>query len=314
MYDRTKPFVDGRVSPDGVDLTVFEYKSPERHRRMLKHTEFDICELSLGSYLASIEKDYPFTAIPVFPHRKFRHGYYFVNAESDIDTPRDLEGKRVGIRRWQNTAGLWMRGIARDYYNVDTSQITWYIDDEDEIPPNIPDQYETHRIPNDRDIDEMLVERDLDAAMYPKRLSSFVDGSTSIKRLFPEYRAEEEQYYQDTKNFPIMHVVAIRDELVEKHPWLPMNIRKAFEEAKREGLSDIDHTRKISFVWGTETLEYQREVLGSELELWDDTIEGCRSELEAAISYAVEDGLLSDRIEPEDLFIESSVENLPEYA
>lgn len=104
---------------------------------MLKHRKFNVCELSFASYLASVEEyGYDCTAIPVLPHQKFRHGYYFVSAVAGIKEPCNLKWKRVGIRRWQNTATLWMRGIARDYYHVDVKSIQWYIDDEDEIPPN----------------------------------------------------------------------------------------------------------------------------------------------------------------------------------
>lgn len=313
-YDRTQPLVDGRVSPDGIEFIPFTYKSPERHRRMLKHREFDVCELSLASYLASVEEedDYEFTAIPVFPHRKFRHGYFFVHADAGIESPKDLEGKRVGIRRWQNTASLWMRGIAHDYYDVDVTSIQWCIDDQDEVPPNVPSAYDTERIPPEDNINDMLVSGDLDAAMYPKRPSSFVEGTDAIERLFPNYKEEEIRYYQDTELFPIMHVVVIKDSVVEEYPWVPMNVRKAFEEAKEVGLSELDHTRKISIVWAKESLEEQRERLG--WDLWPNNVTDNRDELSAAVSYAAADGLLSEELPLEDLFVPSSLEDLPGYA
>ena len=312
-YDRTQPLVDGRVNPDGIEFNTFTYRSPERHRRMLKHREFDVCELSFASYLASVEEDdYEFTAIPVFPHRKFRQGYYFVNADARIEEPHDLEGKRVGIRRWQNTAGLWMRGIARDYYDVDVTSIRWCIDDEDEIPLNIPEQYDVKRIPSKDNINDMLVSGELDAAMYPKRPSSFIEGTDAIERLFPDFKEEEIAYYQDTGLFPIMHVVVIKDSVVEDYPWVPMNVRKAFEEAKEIGLSELDHTRKISIVWAKMLLEEQRDRLG--WDLWPNNVADNREELSAAVSYAASDGLLSEKLPLNELFIPSSMEDLPGYA
>lgn len=311
-YNRTAPLVDGRVQPEGIRLNAFTYRSPERHRRMLKYTEFDVCELSFGSYLAGFERDQPYSAIPVFPHRKFRHSYYFINSDGSIEEPTDLEEKRIGIRRWQNTASVWMRGIARDYYDVDLGSIEWYIDDEDEIPLDIPDRYSTHRIPADRNVNDLLVSGELDAAMYPKRLSSFTDRNGDIERLFSDYKAEERQYYEETGTFPIMHLVVIKDEVLESHPWVATNLRKAFEEAKALGLRELSHTRSTSLIWGQEALEEQEAIFGSDP--WPNGIKDNRDDLERMISYAVDDGLLSEPVDPEDLFVPSATETLPEYS
>lgn len=311
-YNRTASLVDGRVQPEGIRLNAFTYRSPERHRRMLKYTEFDVCELSFGSYLAGFERDLPYSGIPVFPHRKFRHSYYFVNPAADIEAPSDLENKRVGIRRWQNTASVWMRGIAREYYDVDLNTIDWYIDDEDEISLEIPDRYAAQRIPDDQNINDLLASGELDAAMYPKRLSSFNDGSGDITRLFPDYKKDEKRYYKDTGIFPIMHLIVIKDEVLKEHPWVPMNLRKAFEEAKNIGLRELSHTRSTSLIWGQEALEEQEEIF--QADPWLNSIEDNRNDLERLISYAVDDGLLSEPVEPEELFVSSSTETLPEYS
>lgn len=310
-YDRTQPLLDGRVAPDGVEFTPFVYRSPERHRRMLKHGEFDVCELSGGSYLASLERDYPFTAIPVFPHRRFRHGFYFVNAEAGIEEPGDLEGARVGLRRWQNTAGLWMRGAMREHYGVDLSTVEWYIDDEDEVDVAIPERYSTRRVPDDDDINAMLVRGDLDAAMYPRKLSAFDAGDPTVERLFPDFRAEEEAYHEATGVFPVMHVVVIRDAVVEEYPWVPMNVRKAFHESKVVGMNEPYYATQISLAWAEDELERQEAVLGPDP--YADGLAENRTDLEHLVAHGRADGLLSGSVEPEDLFVESSLEDLPSY-
>ena len=106
-YDINRGLIDGTVQPEGIDLVTITLLSPERHWRMMRGQEFDVCELSLACYLMIRDQSsLPFIAIPVFPHRHFRHSYIFVNADAGIETPKDLEGRKVGIRTWQNTALL----------------------------------------------------------------------------------------------------------------------------------------------------------------------------------------------------------------
>lgn len=318
VLDRTRPIVEGVVDVEGIDPTVLTLPAPERHRRMLNHAEFDVCELSLASYLASVGEDYPFTAIPTFPHRMFRHGYYFVNANAGIREPADLEGARVGVRRWQNTAAVWMRGIAETYHDVDTTTIEWWIDDEDEVPVDVPEAYDSRRIPDGADLDEALVAGDLDAVMYPREIGAFRAGDPNVERLFPDYAAVERQFYADTELFPLMHVIVIRDDVIDDHPWVPTSVRKAFAAANREAVAELERmlSSRQSLVWARESLATVEggpyDVLDVERDLWADGLEANRAELETLVSYGVRDGLLDERVDPAALFVESAVEELPE--
>src|SRR3979409_1242377 len=118
-YDLLHPLIEGAARAPGIDLNVLTMASPERHRRMLRHQEFDVCELSLGGYLIAREAGAAFTAIPVFPHRRFRHGYVAIHTHAGIREPRELNGRKVGLRTLRNSAALWMRGILQDHYGVD---------------------------------------------------------------------------------------------------------------------------------------------------------------------------------------------------
>ena len=142
-YEWTRGLWDGTVSAEGVDLSVLDYHNPERFARMVDGLEFDACELSMGTYLATRgrQSEFPFTAIPVFPHRRFRHSYIYRRVDAGIDGPSDLEGRRVGVVNWQTTTGIWQRGILRDQYGVDTEAIEWQRVGSEIVPVEVPDRY-----------------------------------------------------------------------------------------------------------------------------------------------------------------------------
>src|SRR3989304_7069005 len=133
-YDLLRALIDGAVAPPGIDLNVLTMASPERHGRMLRHVEFDVCELSLVAYLVARDQRRAFTAIPVFPHRRFRHGYMVKRANCAIEKPADLNGKRGGLDSLRHSAGLWMRGMLQDHYGVDMKRIEWWGQEEEDVP------------------------------------------------------------------------------------------------------------------------------------------------------------------------------------
>src|SRR3972149_2384162 len=156
-YDLLRALIDGAVAPPGIDLNVLTMASPERHGRMLRHEEFDVCELSLVAYLVARDQGRGFTAIPVFPHRRFRHGYMVKRTGCGIDKPADLNGKRVGLDTLQNSAGLWMRGILQDHYGVDLKSIEWWCQEEEDVPFEPAKWMKIRRVAKGKNIDEMLV-------------------------------------------------------------------------------------------------------------------------------------------------------------
>ena len=123
-YDRTRPLIDGSVQAEGLDLTVLPLSTPERMFRMAQYEEFDICESSSAIFLAARARGRKWTAIPVFPHRRFRHSYVFVNGEAGIREPRDLAGRRVGVAIYMNSAALWVRGVLQHEYGVPLESMT----------------------------------------------------------------------------------------------------------------------------------------------------------------------------------------------
>lgn len=310
-YDIVRALITGEVQPEGVELIPIVISSPERHWRMLRHREFDICELSLSSYLMSVCRAEPIIAIPVFPHRRFRHGYIFCNQAAGVEVPRDLIGKRVGLRTFQNTAALWTRGILEEEYGVPVKAVQWFTQDEEPIEFSPPPGLALSRIPRGRNIDEMLVCGDLDAVIYPEVLPSFAHGSPNVKRLFHDPKAEEIRYYQRTGIFPIMHTVVVRCDVVERYPWVPVSLLKAFKEALTVCYHKMKDPRRIALAWVVELAEEQQKILGSDP--WAPGLKQNRKALETLIRYSHQQGLIDREIPVEELFVASTLDDLPKY-
>ena len=319
-YDIHDGLIDGRVKPQGVELTVLVYNTPPRQWRMDQYSEFDVCEFSMSSYLVTFDRQMrgepmtmePVRAIPVFPHRRFRHSFIFVNSNAGIDSPKDLEGRRVGLRTWQATAGLWARGILQDEYDVDLHKVRWYTsDDESIVDAQLPTGFDIQRIPEGASVTDMLVSGGLDALIYPEIPAAFANGDTSIRRLFPNFKQEEMAYYQKTACFPIMHTVVIKESVLAEHPWAARNLLIAFNQSKDFAFRRMQDPRRVSMAWGRELLEEQERVLGPDP--WACGVPANLPALERMIRFSHEQGLISRRYEPDDLFVPSTLGQLPAY-
>jgi len=310
-YDLTRPLVDGRVQPQGIDLIPLTMPSPERHWRMIRNKEFDVCELSMCQYLVSKAKGEPLTAIPVFPHRRFRHSYIFVNTSAAIRNPRDLEGKRVGLRSSQNTAGLWIRGMLQHYYKVSLKRITWVTQDEEPVQTKSKTGLKIERVAPGDDIDSMLVRGELAAAIYPDILPSFSRGDKAVRRLFEDPVAEEKRFFKDTGFFPIMHTVVIKESVFTQFPWIAKSLQAAFQEAKDLCFHRMEDPRKVSLAWFMHHWEEQIRVLGPDP--WVYGLKENRKSLESMVSYAREQGLIPRKFKLPELFVENAAEKSPHY-
>jgi 4,5-dihydroxyphthalate decarboxylase len=310
-YDINRALVDGDETIPGVELVALTMSSPERHWRLMRHHEFDICEFSMASYLAMRDqRSDPYIAIPVFPHRRFRHSYLFVNRDAGVASPKDLEGRSVGLRTWQTTAGLWTRGILEDFYGVDIRSIDWVSQDEEDLPLELGD-FRLRRVPEGQDVDRMLVEGELAGLIYPELPPSFRKGNPHIQRLFPDAKVEEQRYYQQTGIFPIMHTVIIREDLLEHSPWLAMNVVQAFRRSKARAWKKMEDPRRVSLAWFREALEEQRAVLGPDP--WPYDLASNWKALDALCEYAARGGLTGQRLRPDELFFPASVDDPPQY-
>lgn len=314
-YDRTRALSEGTIRPDGIDLTYLRLPVEETFFRMMRHQEFEVAELSLSSYVLSLGADpAPFVALPVFTSRMFRHGSLYCNADAGIDSPEDLRGKVVGTPEYQLTACVWARGILGDRHGVPFDSVS-YVTGGQETPGRVekagvklPDSVRISRAPAGRTLSAMLAEGEIDALCTPRVPSPFAAGDPQVRRVFPDVIASEKEYYAATGIFPVMHVVVIRRDVYDRHPWVAQSLYKALLAAKNQAYDTLYDTSALRFMlpWLTPQLEEARALLGDDF--WSYGIEGNRTVLETFLRYHHEQGLSQRLWTPEELFAPESTE------
>jgi 4,5-dihydroxyphthalate decarboxylase len=305
-YESIRGLKEGTVKPDGIELTVLtDMTSDIRHWRMIRNREFDVAELSMSNYLMAKYTGLPFAAIPVFLHRRFRHGFVFLNATKNIRKPADLIGKRVGLRNFQATANLWIRGILEHEYQLPHRSIQWFKQDEEEVEWTPPSCLNIQRVAAGKNVEQMLVEGELDALIHPEVIQPILAKDQRVSRLFPAYRELEIEYFKRTGIFPIMHTTAIKQEVVEKYPWVPINLMQALEEAKKSAYKRMENPRIVPLAWFRHFLEEQDEILGADP--WAYGLgDSNRKNLETLMQYSQEQGLLGRKMSLDELFINTT--------
>jgi 4,5-dihydroxyphthalate decarboxylase len=299
-YDHMEALSQGIVRANGIDLTFLGIQSPpEIFARMIKTDAFDISEMSLSMYFTLRTKgNFPYVALPVFPARTFRHGYIFVNREQGISAPKDLEGKRIGVQQYRQTAATWIRGLLRHEYGVDLSCCTWIEggvnssrppDKDMDLRPNHAIQIAS--APAGQSIDEMLKSGEV-AAYFGARAPNAYKTSAQIERLFPNYREAERSYYEKTGIYPIMHTLVIRESLHREKPWVAENIVQACEESKKWALSQMRFTGTARYMvpWLHHEIEEMDALFGGDP--YPYGVEPNRKTLETLMGYLVEQGFV----------------------
>ncbi len=305
-YESVRAIKEGTVAPDGIELTVLtDMDSSTRHWRMARNREFDVCEFSWSNYLLEHDKGTDLTAIPVFLHRRFRHGFIFINASKGIKKPTDLIGRDVGLKNFQATALLWIRGILEDEFDVPFTKIHWKAEREEEIAFTPPPGLSLERVPNGKRVEDMLAEGELDGLIHPDIPYLVLDKDPRIKRLFDNHKELEIDYYRRTGIFPVMHTTVIKQSIVDRHPWVPMNLLVAFEKAKRIAYERMENPRRVPLAWFRDTLEEQEEILGRDPWVYglNDTN---RKNIATLIRYSVRQGLISRELTVDELFHETT--------
>jgi 4,5-dihydroxyphthalate decarboxylase len=316
--DRTRPILDGRVEVPGVTLTVLPGEPEDIFRRALRDRAFDVTELSMGSHIVTTARgDAPYIGIPVFPSRAFRHAAIYVRTDRGIRTAADLAGKRIGLPEYQQTAALWVRGILREHYGVDTRGIAWRTGGMEEaggserVALKLPADLDVKPIGPAETLNGLLASGEIDAVVGPRPPSCFVARSAPVDRLYPDYRSEEEAYFRATGFFPIMHCVALRKELAAAHPWLPLELFRAFAKARAMAVAELSlvNVLRASLPWIAAEAEAQTKIMGGDP--WPYGFRRNRDEVAAMIRFAVADGLAAREIAPEDLFHPSVLDAAP---
>jgi 4,5-dihydroxyphthalate decarboxylase len=300
-YDHTRD-----LRPEGIELRRLDLPIEEIFFRFTKFREWDVSEMSFGKIISLMTEDRPpIVALPVFVSRVFRHSAIYVADPKKIRTPKDLEGKRVGIPEWAQTAGIYVRGMLQHEYRVDLARIDWRqagvreAGRVEKVELRLPPGVKIQAMPQ-HTLAGLLSAGELDAAISAR--------DPGGERLFANHRELEADYYRKTRIFPIMHVVVVRREAYERDRWIAMNLFKAFEEAKQlalERIADIGASQ-VPVAWVADHARQWQAMAGQDF--WPYGLEPNRATLEAFLQYGFEQGVARRRLKPEELFAPETLE------
>ena len=308
-YDRTRPLIDGRVKPDGIDLEIEILRPRQAFQRMLDNKEFHVSELSLASYTALKGRgDCPFVAVPVALSKIFRHSCIYVRTGAGINKPEDLRGKRVGTSQWSSTGLVFMRGMLQHDFGLEARDMHWFMGGLNSfvepplIPLDLPEDIRLDFLSGRQTLEKMFEAGELDALLSLYIPNLFLEGRPNIARLFPNFREIEQDYYCRTRIFPIMHTVVLREDVYRAHPWAARSIYRAFVAARDlavDGLYDTDALR-LALPWLIDHVEEAWRIFGKDF--WAYGLEPNRPTFEAVGRYVHEQGLAPRVVSADELF------------
>ncbi len=307
-YDRTRALIDGSVRIDGVEPVYMTLVPEEIFFRAFRAAEFDICELSLSSYtVKTAQNDCPYIAVPAFVSRAFRHTSVYVRTDR-VKKPEDLKDRKVGVPEYQLTANVWARAFLEDDYGVKRSDVHWIRGGIEEagrpekIGVKLPAGVRLDNAPEGATISKLLESGEIDGFIAPRPPTLVEKDHPPIGWLFADPVAVAKDYYKRTGFFPIMHVVGIRRELAERHPWLPSAVFKAFEAAKEAGLKKLSDTSatKVTLPFVEERLKEARDLMGHDF--WSYGVGPNRKVLDYFLAQHHSEGLSPRRVSVDELF------------
>lgn len=308
-YDHTSDLSRGNVPVDGVDLTVLNLPALEIFHRFINYREWDISEMSMAKYVSMVSQgDTSITAIPVFPSRMFRHSGIWIRPDGPTE-PSQLAGGRIGVPEWAQTAGVYMRGLLTDEYKVELSSVEWFQAGlrepgrAEKVRLKLPEGVRYTNV-GDRTLQEMLQDGELDAVLSADTPPHSEDGSGRIVRMFPDPIAIEQDYYRRTGVYPIMHVVAMRREVLDHYPWVAMNLLKAFEESKRRCLTRVRATgaSRTPVPWAQYYANQAEELFGWDGDYWPYGVPSNSTTLDTFLRWCHQQGVTHRLVEADELF------------
>ena len=308
-YDRHFPFFDGTLTvPSELDLRVFQAGETivlrdggHRHERMLRDGEFDAAEVSFSSYIMAKARRLPFTAIPAFPRRLFSQTQMYVRTASDITDPRALAGKRVGLQSFQTTLAVLAKGDLAFEYGVDLKSIHWVVRTAETIAFEPGEGWNIDYVATDADLGALLANGAIDALFY-SRVPTNLEAD-AVRRLFPDPKAACAGFYGRNGFFPIMHVIALKDEIVAANPALPRTLLDLYQQAKALVATYMDDPGWSQLPWARMAREEQNNLLKGDL--WPVGFAANRGNVERFIGYSHDQDLIDRPLAPEALFHDS---------
>jgi len=307
-YDRHFPFFDGTVNlPPGLELKALQIgqdaslrDGKHRHARMLKKGEFDAAETSLSSYVVAKAKGLPFSAIPVFPRRLFSQGQIYVNADAGIRTPVDLTGRTIGLQSFQTTLAVLAKGDIAADYGVPLASIKWRLHKTDTLQTGNARGFDIATLTDGADLGTALATGKIDALFFSRtpQVHSTLQGR--IRRLFENPRAAEEEYVRSHGYWPIMHIVAVKEESISANPNLPVQLMEAFTNASCIAAGYLSDPNWSQIMWAKYALDQEHQAFKQSL--WTSGVAANRANLERFVGYAFDQGLIDRMLSVEELF------------
>ena len=307
-YDRHIPFFDGTLPHlEGLEIQALQVgqSAPlqggmNRHDRMINQGEFDAAEISLSSYIMAKSRGIALTAIPVFPRRLFSQSRILVPAASDIQSPRDLIGKKVGLSTFQTTLSVLAKGDLKWEYDVPWEKINWYVSRKETIAFRTKEGVSLQQIDPGQKIGQMLLDGHIDALIMPHPPQVILEAGSKVRPLFGDVKDKEIHYFRKNGYFPIMHIIALKQELVDREPWIAKALLSVFEEAKKIYRGYYDDPNWSQLAWGRHYWEEERSLLADDI--WPLGIRRNRANLERFLEYSLDQGLIDRKMAVDDLF------------
>jgi 4,5-dihydroxyphthalate decarboxylase len=317
--ERIAPLLNGDVQVEGADLIWTNSDPSETFWRQLKFEEFEVCEMSFSSLLIAKSQGMDMVGIPVFPSRRFMHALISVHVDSGIEKPNDLNGKRIGVGEYQQTASLWLRGVLQHDFGVDQFGVDWYMERSEELSHGGAtgfkpmDGIKFHRIPEDKSLATMLAANELDAAPIGRAFSTeknVIDRSTTVrpsnadwskvKPLFPDFMAEGKRFFDAHGYIPANHCYAIRGDVYRKHPWLAFNLFAAFVKAKDAWYAQLNSKIPSDMIFGPQYMAQTRSLFGSDP--YPYGIKDNATMMQTMIDFSHEQGFIPNKLTFEEIF------------
>jgi len=308
-FDRHLPFFLGWLPPhDDFRLRALDVgiNTPgrdggDRHGRMFRDKAFDVAEVSLASYIMARQRGAGFTAVPIFPRRLFSQNHIYVSAKSGIHAPRDLIGRRVALRAFQVSLSVLAKGDLQTAYDTPWRSIDWLVEESEQVAWAGGAKLDNvSRLPTGKRGAAMLTRGEVDAFIDPRPPAAVLDGIGGVRPLFADQRRACLEYYEQRQAFPIMHVLVIRDEVVEQYPTLPQYLLDAWEDAQTKTRVAYEDYAYTSMPFGRLAWQDDRRLFGDRL--WQSGLAENRKNLQFFIDYLVDQTLLPHGVDVDSLF------------
>lgn len=307
-YDHFRDLRQEVIKPEGIDLIWSNLAHHECFARFTANREFDMAELSFAKFSTQVTRENSdVIGLPVICSRLFRFGSFYVNRKSNIKTVHDLKGKKIGSPEWAHSAAVYMRGWMHNEMGVRLTDVDWVQAGanspgrKEKVELNLPKGVTITRI-EDKSLSELLAAGDIDCAIIARPPNCFLEGHPDVVRLFPDYLEMEEKSYQETKVWPIMHIIAMKKSILDEHPWAARNLLNAFQESKRRSLERLfdPAVSRYPLPWLPTYARKMAEIFGDDF--FPYGIEENRATWEQMALYTFQQGIAHRQFTPEEIF------------